>query len=214
MKNILIIGASEFGKHFAKKSTELGNEVCIVDIDEKAIHSFVDDYENTLIGDCRDINVLRQIGVNHFDVCVVSVGGDFQASLEITANLKELDAACVIAQCQSENQAKFLKMAGANRTVYPEKETAEKIAYVCNSEKIIDFFEVNAGAKIVKLSVPHKWVGKSIVELNVRQKFNVIVIAIEQGDSVIIPEAGTVFGENDLVMIFGKDEHLRKIIKE
>ena len=81
--------------------------------------------ENTLIGDCRSMNVMKQIGVPDYDFVVVAVGGNFQASLEITSNLKECGARFIVSQCQSDIQAKFLQMAGADKTVYSEKEAAE-----------------------------------------------------------------------------------------
>ena len=205
MKTVLIVGLGSFGTSFAEKMTELGNEVRLVDLDENAIESMPSEYENSVIGDCRNINVVKQIGVQGYDVCVVSVGRNFQASLEITFNLKECGAKYVISQCHSDTQAKFLKMAGADKTVYPAKEAAEKIAFLSNADNLIDYFSISREYKIAKIKLPQKWEGHTMPELHLRDRHGLNVLAVEQSGRVFIPDAAYVFDKNDVVLLMGKE---------
>ena len=167
MKNVLIIGAGEFGKHLALRLTELKNDVRLVDMDEAVIDALSPALENTLIGDCRSMNVVKQIGVRDYDLVVVAVGGNFQASLEITSNLKECGARYIVSQCQSDIQAKFLQMAGADKTVYAEKESAEKVALIYNKDGLIDYISISEDYKIVKMKLPKRWAGHTLPELEI-----------------------------------------------
>ena len=142
MKQFLIIGMGELGKHLANKLDELGHEVAIVDVDEVTIDFLKDHFPNAFVGDCMQKAVLKKLGVKSFDICFVAVGGDFQASLEITNNLKELGAKYIITKSSSDIQSKFLRLAGADETIYPEKEEAERLAVRCDSLKIDNFFDL------------------------------------------------------------------------
>ena len=126
MKSFLIIGVGELGKHLAYKLQLMGNEVCLIDSDKTITDVLESDFENIFIGDCMNISTLKGLGVQNYDACVVAVGQNFQASLEITSHLKELGAKYIISKANSDIQAKFLKMAGANETIYPEKTLLKK----------------------------------------------------------------------------------------
>ena len=184
MKNVLIIGAGEFGKHLAHKLIELKNEVRLIDQDEAVIDALSPELENTLIGDCRSMNVMKQIGVPDYDFVVVAVGGNFQASLEITSNLKECGARFIVSQCQSDIQAKFLQMAGADKTVYSEKEAAEKVALIYNEDNLIDYISISDVYKIVKIKLPKKWAGQTLPELQIRKQYKLNLLAVERGGKV------------------------------
>ena len=188
MKNVLIIGAGEFGKHLAHKLIELKNEVRLIDQDEAVIDALSPELENTLIGDCRSMNVMKQIGVSDYDFVVVAVGGNFQASLEITSNLKECGARFIVSQCQSDIQAKFLQMAGADKTVYSEKEAAEKVALIYNEDNLIDYISISDVYKIVKIKLPKKWAGQTLPELQIRKQYKLNLLAVERGGKVIVPD--------------------------
>ena len=186
MKNVLIIGAGEFGKHLAHKLIELKNEVRLIDQDEAVIDALSPELENTLIGDCRSMNVMKQIGVSDYDFVVVAVGGNFQASLEITSNLKECGARFIVSQCQSDIQAKFLQMAGADKTVYSEKEAAEKVALIYNEDNLIDYISISDVYKIVKIKLPKKWAGQTLPELQIRKQYKLNLLAVERGGKVTV----------------------------
>ncbi len=211
MKNILIIGAGEFGKHLANKMASLNNGIRILDADEKVIASLPDTFEDTMIGDGCNMNVIEQLGVPDFDICVVSVGGNFQSSLAITSNLKECKAKYIIAQCQSDLQAKFLKMAGADRTVYAEKEAAEKVALVTSEDKLLDILSISDEYSVVKIHLPVEWEGHTLPELHLRDKYGINVLAIEKGGKVFVPDIKNVFAKGDLILVLGNEKNLAKL---
>ena len=214
MKNILIIGVGGFGKNLADKLVELKNEVKLIDCDDDVIERLSEDYEDVLIGDCRNMNVIKQLGIKDFDICVVSVGGNFQASLEITSNLKEAGAKYIISQCQSDIQTKFLRMAGADKTVYAEKAAAEKTAFMCNEDKLIDYISISKDVKIVKVRVPADWAGHTLPELHLRDKYGINVLAVEKGDAISVPTPMYSFCREDNVLLLGEEQKLLGFLKK
>ena len=213
MKKILIIGLGEFGKHTARKFQELKNEVCIVDIRHDIINRLSDEFPNAYVGDCMQLQTLREIGVKNFDICVVAVGANFQASLEITSNLKELHASYIISKAASELQAKFLKMAGANETVYPEKDIAEKIAIKHNTNDLFDYIKLSKDYNVSEIKILKSWTGKTIRELDIRNHYNVNILAVKTNDEIILPSRDYCFNDDDHVYLFGKDEDIFRLEK-
>lgn len=211
MKSFLIIGVGEFGKHLAYKLQSMGNEVCIVDSNKSITSVLESDFENVYIADCMNIAALKDLGVKNYDACIVAVGQNFQASLEITSHLKELGAKYIISKANSDIQAKFLKMAGANETVYPEKDIAEKIAVKCNASNLLDFLKISNVYSIFEIEIPKSWISHSLLELNLRKKYNINVIAIQSDEVVAIPDADYVFKENDHIYIFGNSNIIGKL---
>lgn len=211
MKSFLIIGVGEFGKHLAYKLQSMGNEVCIVDSNKSITSVLESDFENVYIADCMNIAALKDLGVKNYDACIVAVGQNFQASLEITSHLKELGAKYIISKANSDIQAKFLKMAGANETVYPEKDIAEKIAVKCNASNLLDFLKISNVYSIFEIEIPKSWISHSLLELNLRKKYNINVIAIQSDEVVTIPDADYVFKENDHIYIFGNSNVIGKL---
>lgn len=211
MKSFLIIGVGEFGKHLAYKLQSMGNEVCIVDSNKSITSVLESDFENVYIADCMNIAALKDLGVKNYDACIVAVGQNFQASLEITSHLKELGAKYIISKANSDIQAKFLKMAGANETVYPEKDIAEKIAVKCNASNLLDFLKISNVYSIFEIEIPKSWISHSLLELNLRKKYNINVIAIQSDEVVAIPDADYVFKENDHIYIFGNSNVIGKL---
>lgn len=203
MKTILIIGMGEFGKHIATKLLELKNDVCIVDTDKEKINLLSEKFANAYIGDCMQNATLKDLGVENFDICIVAIGENFQASLEITSRLKEQGAKYIISKASSDIQAKFLKLAGANETVYPERDIAEKIAVKCNMNSLVDFIQISSDYSIFEIKVLNEWVGKSIKDLNIRNKYNVNIIAISCNSKVTIPGPDYIFSATDLVFVIG-----------
>lgn len=205
MKSILVIGMSILGRHLARKMQELGNDVMIVDQNEEVIQELAPEFSDCFVGDCTNEGVVRSLGVNNFDYCFVTVDGDFYASLEITSILKELGADYVVTKASRTRQAKFLKNVGADEVFYPEKEIAEKLAVQYNATNIFDYVELTPEYSIFEIAIIPEWVGKTILELNVRQKYGVNIIAIKNGNNLNpSPYGNYVFRENDHVVIISR----------
>jgi len=177
MKNILLIGTGHFGRHIAVQLSQLGHQVMAVDTNEERISDVLPYVTNAQIGDSTNAEFLRSLGIGNFDVCIVTISGNFQNSLETTSLLKELGAKCVVSRAERDVQAKFLLRNGADHVVYPEKQVAKWAAIRYTADHIFDYIEIDEQHAIFEVEVPEGWVGKSIGELNIRRKFGSTFLA-------------------------------------
>ena len=184
-----------------------------MDIDESSINDILPFCTSAQIGDGTNEEFLRSLGVGNFDVCIVSIGDNFQSSLEITALLKELGAPVVISRASNDVQEKFLLRNGADEVVYPEKQSARRLAVKLSSDAILDFFELDESYSIYEMAMPRDWVGKSVVQLDVRRKYNINVISIKRDGRVMIPGADTVMSQDDRLYVIGDMKDLRRCFK-
>ncbi len=210
-KSILLIGLGRFGKHIAIKLGELGHEVMAVDHDEIRVNEAMDIVTNAQIGDSTNEDFLRELGVENYDACIVTIGGDFQSSLETTCLLKELGARLVVSRAERDGQAKFLLRNGADEIVYPEKQLASWMAIRYSADHILDYIELDEGHAIFEVSVPKNWIGKSIVEIDIRKKYNINIMAIKRhGEMDLSIQPGTVLTEDITLLVLGNYKALQK----
>ncbi len=200
MKSILVIGLGRFGRHLSLKLMELGNEVMAIDEDEEAVEAVAPFLTTSRIGDCRDSEVLKELGVSNFDICFVCISEDFQSSLEVTYALKELGAKYVVARADREAQTKFLEKIGADEVIHPEKEMALRTAVKYSARNSFDYIELTADYAIFEIQTPEEWLGKTVIEAGIRAKHHVNIIGIKI-DGFITP---MVRADH----VFTKDEHL------
>ncbi len=214
MKSVLLIGVGRFGRHMAKKLVELHNEVMAVDIDEQRINQVLDVVTNAQIGDCTREEFVASLGVRNFDICVVAIGDDFEASLISTALLKENGAKFVLARASQDAQAKFLLHNGADKVVYPEKQVAQWSAVRYSSDNIFDFIELTPTHSLYEINIPVSWIGKTIRELKVRQEHNLNIVAIRQ-DNDLLPAPGPdyEFASGDIILVVGANKDIQKILQ-
>ncbi len=214
MKTFLIIGAGKFGMHLAKNLCQMGNEVMLVDQDEKIINEVSDSVTATEIGDFTIKSNLASLGVDDYDYVFVGVSS-FQNSLIIVDYLKELGARYVIAKASSELHEKFLLKNGADKIVYPERDAGYNEAVAYSNENIHDYIKLSDDAGIYEIEAPTKWCGKSLAGLNVRRIHNVSVIARRVGLNVYpINDPDYVFNKDEHVFVMGDKRDIRKLTKE
>lgn len=212
MKSILVIGLGEFGTRLARKMSELKNDVMVVDIKAERVEALAPYFPDAQICDCTNMDVLRSLGINNFDICFVAIGENFQVSLEITSLLKEAGAKRIISKASSDIHAKFLSRIGADEVVFPERDTALKLATRCNASNILDYIELSSEYSIFEIPVPREWVGKSIGVLNIRRKYHLNVLAAKRGNGDIeLPSAEYEFDENDNIVALGTQADIKKI---
>ena len=180
MKSILLIGLGRFGSNIAAKLNELGHEVMAVDSCEDRVNAVLPFVTAAQIGDSTSEEFLSSLGVPSFDACIVAIGDDFQNSLETAWLLKDLGAKKVIARASRGTQEKFLLRNGADEVVYPEKQLAAWTAIRCTSEHILDYIELEDGYAIYELSVPESWKGKTVLQLDVRRKYDINILAVRE----------------------------------
>ncbi|MDY4187211.1 MAG: TrkA family potassium uptake protein [Candidatus Borkfalkiaceae bacterium] len=210
-KSVLLIGLGRFGKYIAMKLNELGHEIMAVDKNEERINAAMPYVTNGQIGDSTNEALLKSLGVKNYDVCIVTIGGDFQSSLETTCLLKELGAKKVVSRAEQDVQAKFLLRNGADEIIYPEKQLATWAAIRYSSDHILDYIELGASCSIFEVSVPSAWVGKSVIEIDIRRKYNVNIIATKKKGKInAVVTADTILSGDETLLVLGEQKAMRK----
>lgn len=214
MKSILIVGMGKFGHHLCMNLARLGNEIMIVDEKEEVIEDLLPVVTSAKIGDCTNEEVLKSLGIRNFDICFVCIGTNFQSSLEITSLIKELGAKYVISKANRDIHAKFLLRNGADEVIYPDRDIAEKLAVRVSANHVFDYIELTDECSIYEIPMIKEWVGKSIGEIGIRAKYHVNVLGTKKGDQLdLLPGANYVMGDDEHIMVLGKNEDVNKILK-
>ena len=209
MKSFVIIGLGRFGTAIASELSALGHEVLAVDVDEERVQQVADHVTHAVTGDGRNIEVLRALGVRNFDCVVVAMGSDVGNSALITLNLKELGVKEVICKAQSHVHSRVLEKIGADRVVFPEYEMGAKLAQGLSSSNVLNFIELSEDYGILELSAPQSWQGKSLRELDVRNRHHVNVIAIRKnGELNVAPSPDLPLESGDHVVALGRYEDI------
>ena len=214
MKNVLIIGLGRFGRHMAKKFIEEGNDVLAVEISEERADSAIEIVQNIQIGDATDERFIQSLGVDNFDLCVIAIGDRFQVSLEITVLLKDMGAPYVIARASRDIHKKLLLRNGADYVVYGERELAERLAVKFGADNIFDYIVLDSEYAIYEIAVPRNWYGKSIVELSIRNKYKVSILATKKDGRIYpLPHPDHVFSPDETLMVMGNEESIKVITR-
>lgn len=211
MKSVLLIGLGRFGRHIAIKLNELNHQIMAIDKNESRVNKALPYVTNAQIGDATNEDFLESLGVNNFDVCIVAIGDDFQSSLETTSLLKELGAKTVVSRAARDVHAKFLLRNGADEIVYPEKQLADWTAIRYTADHILDYIELDDDHAIFEITVPEKWVGKSVGEVDVRKRHGINIMAVKNGGELqvnITPQ--TAFTPNTTVLVLGHKKDIQK----
>lgn len=214
MKNILLIGLGRFGKHIALQLNKLGHEVMAVDSNEERVNEILPIVTNAQIGDSTNKEFLKSLGIGNFDVCIVTIGGNFQNSLETTSLLKELGAKLVVSRAERDVQEKFLLRNGADEVVYPEKQVANWAAIRYTADHIRDYIEVDDAHAIFEVEVPEGWIGKTVGELDIRRKYSINIMATKENGKInmaVSPE--TVLTDKITLLVLGAYKKLQKCFR-
>lgn len=211
MKTILLIGLGRFGRHVANQLNILGHQVMAVDHNEERVNDILSIVTNAQIGDSTNADFLESLGVDNYDVCIVTIGGNFQSSLETTSLLKELGARFVVSRAERDVQAKFLLKNGADEVVYPEKQIAKWAAIRYTADHILDYIELDDTHAIFEVSVPQNWQGKTVGEIDIRKKYNVNIMAVkEDGKMNVVVTPQTLLTEEKTMLVLGEYKALQK----
>ena len=214
MKTVLLIGLGRFGRHLAMQLNELGHQVMAVDKDEERVNECMPFVTNAQIGDSTRVDFLRSLGVSNYDVCYVTISGNFQNSLETTSLLKELGAKLVVSRAERDVQAKFLLRNGADEVVYPEKQLAKWAAIRYSSEHILDYIELQDDHAIMEVTIPPEWMDRTIGEINIRKKYNINILALKKDgklDMNITPD--TQLCRDESMLVLGKYASIQKCFR-
>lgn len=214
MKNILLIGMGRFGKTMAAELDKLGHQVMAVDSREKCINECIDFVTSAQIGDTTNPEFLKGLGIDNYDVCIVTIKKDFQSSLETTTLLKDLGAKLVVSRAASDFHARFLLRNGADKVIFPEKQMAKWAAVRYGSNNMLDYVELDENVSIFELDVPHSWVGKTVAQIDVRKKYNINILGMfTNGKLSVTMGPDTVFTAEHPILVLGNYKDVQKCFK-
>ena len=214
-KQYLVIGCGRFGSSVAKKMCQLGNEVMVIDKDEDSINNIAELVTHTAIVDVTEERDLKSIGLGNFDVVIVAISSDIRASIMATVMAKEMGVPKVVCKAKDELQAKVLYKIGADRVVFPERDMGIRLAYNLASENILDQINLDPEYSIMEIVTPQNWVGKTIIELNLRAKYDITVLAVKtQSGLKVMPSPNYKMQEKNILIIIGNTDKISDIILE
>lgn len=214
-KQYAVFGLGNFGKHLALGLENLGCEVIVVDNSMEKIQEIADKVSYAMCANIEDPEVIKSLGARNLDGAVIAISENFGTSIMATIMAKEIGIPYVLAKAQSSLHATVLKKVGADAVVYPEKEMGRRIARTMVSGNFADWIELSPDYSLVEIEIPDEWIGKRLVDLQIREKYGINVVGtIENGvvDVTINPQRP--FNKNLIVILIGSNEALQKLKKE
>ena len=214
MKSFIIIGLGRFGTEAAKCLCRQGCEVLVVDTRADLVQQLSSEVTQSVVADARDKDVLRALGAKDFDCGIVAIGDSLADSVLATMNLKELGVPYVVCKASNETHSQVLKKLGADRVVIPEKENANRLAKSLASANVLDYIELSEDYGIIEVPAPKSWQDKSLIELNVRAKLGVNILAVKrEGGIVVSPAADFRIVMGDVLVVLGDTAALAAVQK-
>ena len=210
-RQFVVIGLGRLGSSMIATLTSLGYDVLGIDSDEEVVQELSAEFPNALLvaADATEESVLHDLNVGQFDGAAVVIGESLEAGILASANVKEMGVPFVVARAISNLHARVLQRIGADRIIEPEKDMGAQVARTMASPSIIDYVDLGGDEALIEAEVPEEWVGKSLSELHLARKSGVTVLAVKpRGEAGTIPDASTVFGEGDVIVVGGTKEKL------
>ena len=212
-RQFAIIGLGRFGTSVARTLFHLGQEVLAIDINEDRLRYVSEEVTSTTIADTTDAAALKAIGIRNFDVVVVAIGGDVQASIMTTLLLKEQGVPYVVAKARNKMQGRVLEKVGADRVVFPERDMGKRVAHNLICTNLVDYIDICAGYRVEEV-LASRWMNeKTLGQLELRRKHGVTVILIRHPDGQIdfSPGAGAIINDGDMLVLAGSVEDLERL---
>lgn len=214
--HVAVIGLGNFGSSLARRLAELGHHVSVVDTDPKAVNRVQDVCEQAVVADATDRNVLEEVGLNLVDAAVVSLGDNLGASILVTLHLKEMKIKRIVAKAVSPDHEKILKRVGASEVVFPERDVALRLAGTLSHPNLLDYLPIGQEFSVAELAPPPDFVGKTILELDLRRNHGINVIAVRE----LVPERLSlliepkyVIKDSDILVVVGRQEDIERLHK-
>ncbi|CAM3377093.1 MULTISPECIES: TrkA family potassium uptake protein [Brevibacillus] len=209
-KQFAIIGMGRFGSSVARTLYEMDFEVMGIDENEERINENIQYVTHAVVADTTDERALKELGIRNFDVVVVAIGVDIQASILTVLTLKELGVKKIVAKAQNERHGQVLYKVGADRVVFPERDMGVRVAHNLISANVLDFIELAEDYSVAEVIVSTRMVGKSLRQLDLRALYEVNVIAIKSGDKFnITPNPDDLIRVGDVLVVIGNNKDLQ-----
>ena len=212
MKSYAVIGLGRFGKEVARQLHSLGCEVLAMDTKSELVQEIANDVTHAVVSDGQDKEVLKALGIREFDCAIIAIGDNLASSVLATMNMKELGVPYVVCKAHDDTHRRVLEKLGADRVVIPEQENAARLARSLSTPNVLDYIELSEDYGILEIPAPDSWQGSTLVELNVRAKLGVNIIAIRREGKVLVsPAADFRMSSGDILVVLGDSRALEAV---
>lgn len=209
---VAVIGLGRFGATVAKTLSAQGHEVLGVDINEETVQRISPYVTHAVVADTSDEDALRALSLNQFDDVVIGIGDNVQGNLMTAMLVKEIGAKYIVAKAQSTLQGRLLEKIGVDLVIYPESDMALRVAQMLVREHVIDYLQLSKDIGLVEMETPAFLQGKTLIEANIRAKYNVNVVAIKRNNDVLAPpDPNDPLRGTDTLMIIGRDPDITRL---
>lgn len=213
-KQFVVFGLGRFGGTMVKEFAKRDVEVLAVDVDMDVVQEYMKYATKAVQMSGIDESALEALGVQNFDHAFVSYGDNVQNSILTSLILKEMGVPKVWAKASNDYHQRVLEKIGVDKVIHPERDMAKRVVNHVVSDRLVDIFELSSTHSIVEFQASSKIAGKTVVDLNVRARYNCNIVAFQVGDDVIIPDSNYIICEDDVVIVVGKNEDLARFEKE
>lgn len=211
-KQYAVLGLGRFGNKVAKELFHKGQEVIAIDKNPAAIESIKDQVTHAFAGDITDEMALKEAGVADCDVVIIAESTDMESNIIAAQICKSLNIHQVICKAHNTIHGKILSKLGVDQIIFPEQDIAIKLVNRLTSRGVLDYFDLGENVIIVGTKTPESWVGKTLSDLDLRNKHYVTIVAIRRGnENMVIPNWSTMVQKDDLLVVLGTEDSLKKL---
>lgn len=211
-KTYAIFGLGRYGIAVARELVNNGMEVIAVDADEKIVNAAANELPICKCADITDPDVIRQLGISNADVVIIAMANNLEASVMAVTLCKELGIKTIIAKSGNEMHQKILTRVGADKVVFPENESGIRLAKNLLSSGLVDMVSLAKNVSMIELDVRPEWLGKNLIELNLRKKYSVNVVALRKGESVSVDiDPHAPLQADDKLIVIANTEKISKL---
>ncbi|MGE5371916.1 MAG: potassium channel family protein [Solirubrobacterales bacterium] len=210
-RQFAVIGCGRFGGSVARTLCNMGYEVMAIDANEDMIDDIKDDITYAVTADAQEEKVLENLGLRNFDVVIVAIGSDIQASILVTLLCKQMGVRKVVAKAVNDMHGRVLEKVGADKIVYPERDMGERLAHYLTRTNLLDYIEISDTHSLLEVTVPKFLAYKTLKETNLRVKYGVNVVAIKRGHELIVsPPGEEKLLPDDVLILIGLNADLER----
>lgn len=210
-RQFAVIGCGRFGGSVARTLCNMGYEVMAIDANEDMIDDIKDDITYAVTADAQEEKVLENLGLRNFDVVIVAIGSDIQASILVTLLCKQMGVRKVVAKAVNDMHGRVLEKVGADKIVYPERDMGERLAHYLTRTNLLDYIEISDTHSLLEVTVPKSLAYKTLKETNLRVKYGVNVVAIKRGHELLVsPPGEEKLYPDDILILIGLNADLER----
>ena len=214
-KNIIVLGLGRFGYAVATRLAQKGAYVTAVDSNYKTVEKIASLVSSSVQADITEEQALKSLGINNYDAAIIATGSDLEASIEATLICKDSGINQVIAKASSESHARILEKIGADYIVFPEADTAERLARSLVGPNLLEVIEFSDEFSIIEIKAHKSWLGKNLIDLDFRNEYQMNVVAFERDGQMIIDfDPSLEIEENDILVLIGTSENAKELEKK